>query len=175
MRKAGVTLVDLLITLAILTIMALIALPLLGSFSSGQSLRNATGELVSAITYTRSLAIQYNRPFSVSISATQQTFSVVDMRYFGDPAEHRADQPPVTTNGVVINPADKTWFTVALGRLTATRDISISLVSNTPPVIPIYGDGHSLAVDALIRLSSARTSAVVKISGGSGFVSVSGG
>lgn len=59
-KSAGFTLIELMVTLIVLGILAVVALPMYRSFMATQRIKSATFDLMSLITFTRSEAIKRN-------------------------------------------------------------------------------------------------------------------
>jgi len=70
---AGFTLLELLVVLAILTLVAAIVLPALASPSDGLRLRTAAGEIAGHLRLARSAAIARNAEIAVTIDADKRT------------------------------------------------------------------------------------------------------
>lgn len=107
-NSSGFSLLDLTLTLLIIGILGMIALPRLATLISQTKLNAAAGELVSGLEYARSLAVEYQKPFGLRVDGNQ--FKIFDDIYKTDPNPHHSAQPPVDAYGVVINPVDKKWY-----------------------------------------------------------------
>lgn len=69
-RSAGLTLIELMVTLAILGVIAAIAAPSFTGFVARAKLRGAAHEVFADLQYARSESVQKNRVFQVEFSAT---------------------------------------------------------------------------------------------------------
>ncbi len=69
-RTAGFTLLELLVTIAIVAVIAGIAAPSFQNMMATQRVRSATGDLVSALNFARSEAVKRNRVVTVSPGAS---------------------------------------------------------------------------------------------------------
>lgn len=69
-RESGFTLVELMVTLAVLTILAMMAAPSFATLLDKSRLRGATDDLVSLLNTARANAIKLQRDVNVSISGT---------------------------------------------------------------------------------------------------------
>lgn len=69
-RTPGFTLIELMVTLAVLTILAMLAAPSFASLIDKSRLRGATDDLVSLLNTARANAIKLQRDVNVSISGT---------------------------------------------------------------------------------------------------------
>jgi len=69
-RSAGLTLIELMVTLAILGVIAALAAPSFSGFVARAKLRGAANEVFADLQYARSESVQKNRVFQVEFSAT---------------------------------------------------------------------------------------------------------
>jgi type II secretion system protein H len=69
-RSAGLTLIELMITLAILGVISMMAAPSFSAFIARSKLRGAANEVFADLQYARSESVQKNRVFQVEFSAT---------------------------------------------------------------------------------------------------------
>jgi type IV fimbrial biogenesis protein FimT len=68
-KNSGFTLIEIMVTLIIVGILAVVGLPSLSSFTSGGNLVSSSNELVSAIHIARSQAIKLNRKVTICVSS----------------------------------------------------------------------------------------------------------
>ncbi len=68
-KNSGFTLIEIMVTLIIVGILAVVGLPSLSSFTSSGNLVSSSNELVSAIHITRSQAIKLNRKVTICVSS----------------------------------------------------------------------------------------------------------
>ena len=68
-KNSGFTLIEIMITLIIVGILAVVGLPSLSSFTSSGNLVSSSNELVSAIHIARSQAIKLNRKVTICVSS----------------------------------------------------------------------------------------------------------
>lgn len=78
-RTAAFTLIEILVTVAILAIAALIAVPMMGSAADMQ-VRSAANRLAADLEYAKNMAITYQRPFTVvfDTSADNNGYRILD-------------------------------------------------------------------------------------------------
>lgn len=69
-RQSGFTLIELMVTLVVLTVLAMLAAPSFASLIDKSRLRGATDDLVSLLNSARASAIKFQRDVNVSISGT---------------------------------------------------------------------------------------------------------
>jgi len=72
-RPRGFTLIEAMVTIAVLVILLMVAAPSFRSFTEGQRIKNAASELGSALSYARSEAIA--RRANVSVTAVSSDFA----------------------------------------------------------------------------------------------------
>lgn len=166
----GLTLMDSILTVLILVIVAMIGLPQLNGVLQGARLDEAAAELVSGLHYTRSLAVEHQRPFGLRADVSGNWFAVYDGRYQSDPQAHLTDVPPVGANGVVFHPLSKAPYTRDLD--TIYNGVMISAV---PPGgdIRFYPDGHSSESASLFVIQLGDKQRKISVDGTTGQIRVS--
>jgi prepilin-type N-terminal cleavage/methylation domain-containing protein len=101
-RSKGLTLMELVITLAVLAVLLTIAKPSLNIFSSAYKLRGAAREVATDLQFARLLAVKENKDIRVDISS--QSYQVVRVND-GSVAKTRnlsPDYPDITLTNVSI-------------------------------------------------------------------------
>jgi len=166
-KNEGFTLLDLLIVVMILGIVGMIAIPRYNSLIADAALDGAAGEMVSGLQYAGNLAARYQRPFGFLSDAAGRTFRVYDYRYRNDAAGHVDVTPPVTANGVVQNPIDKSWYIKDLNLMKTYDGVSI-----TNGEIRFYPDGHSSSAASTVTVQYAGKQKTITVNGTTGRVSV---
>lgn len=136
----GFTLMECMIVVLILGIVAMVGIPQFNGMTSEIGLNEAAAELISGLHYTRSLAVEHQRPFGLRADVSGNWFAVFDGRYRNDPDAHLDDLPPVGANGVVFHPLSKTPYTKDLD--TIYDGVRIATVP-AGGEIRFYPDGHS--------------------------------
>ena len=170
-KHKGFTLLDTLIVILILGILGVIVVPQFYSMASEAKLNNAAVELVSALEYARSLAVQYQRPFGLKADVTGNWFRVFDNQYKDDPGSHHGFDPPVDAYGVVINPFDKKWYLIDFDGMDTYKGVSINSVP-AGGEIRFYPDGHSASSDNTFVLDLEGSQRTITVNGTTGRVSV---
>lgn len=185
-KNRGFTLLDLIIVLIILGILTMMIVPQLGSLANEAKLNGASWELVSAFQYAQSLAIEYQRTFSVKVfvKASRNQFSVKDYQYRSDTSAYPNNDPPLYTWGRVYNPIDKKPYIIDfddpanLGSVISRRleyeNVSIDSVpgGGSDAEIVFYPDGHSSASDSIYVMSLGSLTNTITVDGISGKVTV---
>ena len=167
----GFSLIDLLIVIMILGILGTILQPQFSSMISETKLNGAAGEVVSALQYARSLAVLYERVFSVRVKPNDNSISVIDYRYKDDTESHLDTDPPVQENGILFNPFDKAKFARDFDELGEYEGVRIT----SPPGdyhICFYPDGHSSDADSTIPISLGDEQRTIKVDGITGRIDV---
>jgi hypothetical protein len=67
---------------------------------------------------------------------------VIDYRYRADPLAHPGEKPPVTANGVVLDPVGKGWYIRAFNTLSACSGVALTSVPSGGELY-FFPDGHS--------------------------------
>ncbi|MBT0888095.1 MULTISPECIES: GspH/FimT family pseudopilin [Acinetobacter] len=81
-RSQGFTLVELMVTIAVLAIIAMMAAPSFGNMLLKQNLNRSTQDLVSTLNAARSTAVLERREVTVDLSKTDQTADTAETRYW---------------------------------------------------------------------------------------------
>jgi type IV fimbrial biogenesis protein FimT len=127
-RSKGLTLMELVITLAVLAILLVIATPSLDVFSSAYKLRGAAREVATDLQFARLLAVKENKDFRVDISPqSYQVVRVID----GSVAKSRnmnPDYPNVTLTNISIpfdSRGNSTANTVIVTNPRGTKSVTV--------------------------------------------------
>ena len=169
-KKAGFTLVDLLIVILILGIVGMAVIPEFHTMAAASKLNEATADLVDGLHYARNLAVQYQRPFGLYAVVEGNVFTVFDFQHRGDASPHHDCEPPVAPFGVVLNPVDKKWY---VKHLTSLHEgVSIDSVPAGGGHVIFYPDGHSNFSDSTFVLGLGAAQKTITVSGTTGRVSV---
>jgi prepilin-type N-terminal cleavage/methylation domain-containing protein len=170
-KNKGFSLLDLLIAIMILGILVVLVTPPLHSMISTARLNEATGEVVSGLQYARNLAVNHQRPFGLLADVNGNWFRVFDYQYMTDSSPHYSETPPVDAYGVILNPVDKTWYTIDFDNSPTYEGVRLSSVPGGG-VISFYPDGHSLSTDSVFVLGFGEDQRTVTVDGTTGQVSV---
>jgi hypothetical protein len=125
---------------------------------------------VCGLEYASNLAVSYQRPFVLMASADGNWFKILDDRYKTDPNPHHNEDPPVTGNGIVINPLDKKWYNVDFDA-SPYRGVDIAAVPAGGNVV-FFPDGHAAETDVSFVLGLGPDQKTVTVNGPTGRVSV---
>jgi type II secretion system protein H len=138
-RNSGYTLVDVILVVMIIGIVGMVAIPQFHSMIRESKLNEAAGELVSALEYARSLAVEYQKPFGLAVTGNR--IRVYDDGRKTNPNPDHAALPPVDAFGVVLNPADKKWYLKDFDAINNYEGVTI----DSAPAggeIRFFPDGH---------------------------------
>jgi len=138
-QNSGFTLIDMILVVMIIGIVGMIAIPQFHSMITEAKLNAAAGELVAALEYARSLAVEYQKPFGLAVTANR--IRVYDDGRKTNPAPDHEALPPVDAFGVVLNPADKKWYIKDFDTMTDYEGVAI----DSAPAggeIRFFPDGH---------------------------------
>jgi Tfp pilus assembly protein PilE len=166
----GLTLMDSILVVLILGIVAMAGIPQFKGMISGARLDEAAAELVSGLHYTRSLAVEHQRPFGLRADVSGNWFAVFDDRYQSDPDAHLNDVPPVGANGVVFHPLDKMPYTKDLDAIYGGVRISTVPAGGE---IRFYPDGHSSEAASLFVIQLGDKQRKISVDGTTGQINVS--
>ncbi|MBW2622259.1 MAG: GspH/FimT family pseudopilin [Deltaproteobacteria bacterium] len=169
--RKGFTLIDLLLSIAIIGILGMLVVPQYHSYITDAKLDEAAGELVSGLQYSESLAVTHQRPFGLQADVDGNWFKVFDNRYKADPTPHHDADPPVDANGVVLNPVEKKWFIKDFDLEQAFEGVSITAVPAGGEIL-FYPDGHSSSSNGTITLQYGGSERIITINGATGRVHV---
>ena len=166
----GFTLLDSLLVIAILGIIAMIVIPQFQGMVQETRLNEAAAELVSGMQYAGNLAVRYRRPFGFQADSAGHWFKIYDNRYVNDANPHTADDPPVTANGVVLNPIDKSWYLRDFDDMENYR--AVTFTDNNQVPIVFYPDGHSSASNTTVTVNLGAAQRTITIDGATGRINV---
>lgn len=161
----GFTLLEVIIVLTIVAIVAMLVLPQFESMINESRLNAAAGELVSGLEYASNLAALYERPFGIRASVGGTNFTVFDARYKSDAAAHTAATPPVTGYGVVVNPADRKWYSCDLQGAAITA-------APTNGEVLFYPMGHCAVSSNVVVVAYRSRTRTLTVNGLTGRVAV---
>ena len=161
-RKRGFTLVELLIVIAIISIAALTAIPMMSSAASMQ-IRSAANMLTADLEYAKSMAISRAQIFSVVFDAGADSYRIEDQD--GNPIPH-----PVKKgfNYVIDFQND--------GRLNKVDIVSVDFDSTSEVKFdylgsPYNGSGTPLN-NGVINLQAGSTTTIITVEPVTGYVSI---
>ncbi len=164
-RGAGFTLTEILVTVAIASVLAAFAVPNLSSFLRKVKLNSITGSLVASLQLARSEAIKMNRPVIVcrrnssstgcTTSSTdwggrgwwvcyaQYTVDACDVSTAALPNPIRSEAPVDSTFATVVGPASVIRFspTGAQGSSTVTITVTGTWAGATPLTVTVAPSG----------------------------------
>jgi prepilin-type N-terminal cleavage/methylation domain-containing protein len=163
--RHGFTLMECVICVLILGIVAMAGIPQFKGMLSEARLNEAAAELVSGLHYSRSLAVEHQRPFGLRVDLSGHWFEVFDSRYRNHPDAHPAAVPPVGANGVVFHPLSKKLYTEDLD--AAYDGVQIAAVP-AGSEIRFYPDGHSSEAASLFVLQLGDTQRMISVDGTTG-------
>ena len=166
----GLTLMDTIVVVLILGIVATAGIPQFKGMISGARLDEAAAELISGLHYTRSLAVEHQRPFGLRADISGNWFAVFDGRYQSDPDDHLNDVPPVGANGVVFHPLSKTPYTKDLDMIYGGVQISTVPAGGQ---IRFYPDGHSSETASLFVIQLGDKQRKISVDGTTGQINAS--
>ena len=155
----------------IIGILGMLAMPRFHSMLTQSKLNTAASELYAALVYAEELAVRYQRPFGVLANQGGEWFRVFDNRYKLDPSSHHLEDPPVDSNGVVLNPTDKKWYLIDFDTIGIYEGVDLVSV----PVgneICFYPDGHSSAGNNSFVLGLGGEQRTVTVIGATGVITV---
>ncbi len=169
--RNGFTLTDLLITVLLIGLFSLMAMPAFQDLASGAKLDSAAAELVSSLEYAGSLAIRYRRPFLVTVSQRYSAFAAIDSRYEGDMSDHPDADPPVWAFGIVAHPVDRSRYLIDFNATERFEGVRISAIKGASS-IRFYPEGHCSTEATSITVTYGGDSRTVSIDGITGRVTV---
>ena len=181
----GFTILDLLIVIIILGVMAMMVLPQIGAFANQSKINSAAWELVSALQYAQTMAIEYQRPFQVKVYrvSDRNQFLVKDNQYKDDATAYPNNDPPIYSYGRIYNPIDKKPYIIdfddvqsAIAGEVSTREEFRGVTIDSVPgggndaEIVFYPDGHSGNSDSVVVMSLGSETRTVTVDGFTGKV-----
>jgi len=153
------------IVVLILGIVAMAGIPQFKGMLSEARLNEAAAALVSGLHYSRSLAVEHQRPFGLRADSSGNWFEVFDSRYHNDPDAHPAAVPPVGARGVLFHPLSKTLYIEELNKIYA--GVQIAAVPSGGE-IRFYPDGHSSEAAGHFVLQSGDQQRMISVDGTTG-------
>ncbi len=161
----GFTLMECVIVVLILGIAAMAGIPQFNGMLSEARLNEAAAELVSGLQYSRSLAVEHQRPFGLRADVSGNWFAVFDGRYHSDPDAHLNVVPPVGANGVVFHPLSKALYTKDLDAIYDGVQIATVPAGGE---IRFYPDGHSSEAASLFVIQLGDKQRMISVDGTTG-------
>ena len=169
--EKGFSLLDLLIVLMILGIMGVLVSPQLNSMVTEARLNEAAREMVSGLQYAQSLAVTHQRPFGLKADVGENWFRVFEYQYRDDANPHHDGAPPVDSYGVVLNPLDKSWYSINFDTAQTYKGVSIDSAP-TDGMISFHPDGHSSLDDSVFVISFGGDTRTITVDGTTGKIVV---
>jgi len=179
------------IVIVIIGIMGTILTPQFHSILTEMKLNGATLEFVSALEYTKSLAIKYQRPFQLRAyrydygDDKKNQFLVKDFTSPLDDAVHPDADPPLFSYKRVFNPLDKKPYIIDFDEVQAAlagiveprreyEGVCILSVpgGGTSADVDFYPDGHSSDTDSSFTLDLGGEQRTITVDGISGKIAV---
>ncbi|MBI9082258.1 MAG: hypothetical protein JEZ11_01590 [Desulfobacterales bacterium] len=151
-QPAGFCLADLLITLLIVGILAMVAVPAMSSALNEARLSAAARQMADSLEYARGLASQYGRAFYVGIKESDNSFQVGDLRFKDETVNHLDDAPPVSSQGIVYHPISRARYAVDFDERAEYQGVDI-IDAPTDMFIVFYPDGHVAETDPTVTLA----------------------
>ena len=189
--QRGFSLIDLLIVLLIIGVIGTILAPQLHSILNEAKLNGAASELISAMEYTKSLAIKYQRRFMFRAYRYDHTddkangFVVKDTISTLDNAIHLDADPPLFYYKRVFHPIDKKPYFIDFDRVAAAFEgiiepkyeyegVKIQSVPDggTYKSLFFYPDGHSSDTDSSFILDLNGEQRTITVDGITGNIAV---
>ena len=131
-KQSGVTLIELLIAIAILSILLAIAVPNFGSWLQNTQIRTATESIKNGLQLARAEAIRRNEPVSFILASTTSTAWTV-ITVAGTQIQQRLSSDGSPNVTAVVTPATGTTVTYnRLGRISNTATAITKIVLNGP-------------------------------------------
>ena len=180
-----------LIVLLIIGVIGTLLAPQLHSILTETKLNGAAGELVSALEYTRSLAIEYQRPFMLRVYGYNHTddkangFTVKDTISTLDNAIHLDADPPLFYYKRVFHPIDKKPYFIDFDRVPEPFEGTIDpkkeyegvIIQSVPgggttALLKFYPDGHSSDTDSSFILDLNGEQRTITVDGITGNIAV---
>ena len=168
-KNKGFSLLDLLIVIMILGIMGMLVAPNLHSTEA--RLNEAAREMVFGLQYAQSLAVAHQRPFGLKADVDGNWFRVFDYQYRDDTSPHHDATPPVDSYGVVLNPVDKSWYSVDFDTAQTYEGVSVDSAP-TGGMISFHPDGHSSLDDSVFVMSFGGDTRTITVDGTTGKIVV---
>jgi Tfp pilus assembly protein FimT len=163
--NGGFTLVDLALSVLILGILAMVALPRFTGITASAALDESARELSAALEYARVLAIENQRPFGLTASLSLNRFEVFDSR----PAATGLEPSAAAT---VPSPLTHQSYVVDLDETPSCRGARLFAVPAASRVL-FYPDGHTAEATAqAFVLAVGAERRTVSVDGMTGVVTV---
>jgi prepilin-type N-terminal cleavage/methylation domain-containing protein len=130
-NSSGLTLMELIITLAVIGTLLAIASPLMGQFSSGYRLRGAAREVATDLQFARLLAVKENRDFQVVFGSSSYQVVRVSPWLVVKSRDFSVDYPEVGLAGITVrfnsrgNCVSGATTTITVSNPRGTKNITV--------------------------------------------------
>ena len=131
-NSSGLTIMELILTLAILLILIALASPLLAQFSSGYKLRAAAREVATDLQFARLMAVKQNNSFQLIITnSNSYQVQTPDGSLVAKSRSFIIDYPDVTLTPMTVtfnsrgNSTSNAISTITVSNSTGTKNITV--------------------------------------------------
>jgi Tfp pilus assembly protein FimT len=127
-NSSGLTIMELILTMAILVILIAIASPLIAQFSSGYRLRGATREVATDLQFARLLAVKENKDFQVVFNSSSYQVVRASDGFVAKSRSFSIDYPEITLSTLAVtfnSRGNSSSSTISVSNPTGTKNISV--------------------------------------------------
>jgi len=127
-NPSGLTLMELIITMAVLGILLVAAAPHISQFSSGYTLRGAARELATDLQFARLLAVKENRDIQVVFGSTSYQVAQASPWLVVKSRDFSVDYPGITLTGLTVtfnSRGNSVSRTISVSGPTGTKNITV--------------------------------------------------